>query len=238
MCTVCDADEVIKANTHRRSTPYATLRWKDREEGLDVWSEDVVAAEFSPGNLRVRIAGAEAWSESIPTQDLAGSLSALGVDHSWDEVDPLVRAWIEGGDFQPVQEKLRSLAVVREAPKQIRVLKVSEWRKKQAEKSKKRMQNLLKLPVFNEKSWSIKYGNFVWHARSEDGLRISLRIYNARGTVKRTRITLHAPLSVEGPAESVGRVIQLLDMERQIQQRADDMEMYIRQQRGLPSRTE
>ena len=196
-----------------------------------------VAAEFSPGTLRVRIAGTEAWSESIPTQYLAGSLSALGVDGPWSEVDPVVRAWIEGGDVQPVQEKLQSFAVMREDPKQIRVLKVSEWRKKQAEKFKKRMQNLLKLPVFNEKSWSIKYGNSVWYARSEDGLRLSLRIYNVRGTVKRTRITLHAPLSVEGPAESVGRVIQLLDMERQIQQRTDEMEAYIRKQRGLPPRT-
>ena len=209
MCNVCDADEVIKANTHRRNMPYATFRWKDRDEGIEVWS-DVVTAEFSPGTLRVRVAGTESWSESIPTQDLAGSLSALGVDGPWSEVDPIVRTWIEGGDFQPVQEKLQSLAVVREAPKKVRVLKVSEWRKKQAEKSKKRMQNILKLPVFNEKSWSVKYGNLVWHARSEDGLHLSLRIYNARGTVKRTRIALHKPLPLEGSAESIGAVIQML----------------------------
>ena len=212
MCNVCDADEVIKANTHRRSTPYATFRWEGREEGLEVWSEDVLAAEFSPGTLRVRVAGAETWSEPIPTGDLAGSLSVLGVDGPWEHVDPVVQAWIGGGAFQPVHDQLlKAVEVTRERPK-ARLASLKEWRKKQADKAKKRLMRVLKLPAFCGNTWSVTYSGTVWHAKAENGTHFTLRPYLARGLVRKTRITLRAPLSLDGTAESIGTVLEALSV--------------------------
>lgn len=239
MCSVCRATEVIDASAHPGPIRHATFGWEGRAERVDISSEGVTNAEFtSGGTLRVRRTGDADWSEAISTSDLAGSVGALGVDVKWPYVHPTVQAWLAGGDFAPVHARLLLYATEGERPVKARRASLVEWRKKQSEHAKTRLQNILKLPAFRPFTWSLAPTSIGWNARSGGGLHLSISSYNARGTVKRTRITLHAPLSVEGPAESVGRVIQLLDMEREIQQRTDDMEAYIRQQRGLPPRPE
>lgn len=101
MCNLCCAEDALESTTQRG---FASFWWSpDSGLGLDVQAEGA-AAEFKPARLRVRRSGEgdEAWSPWLSSEDLAGSMSALGTDVRWRFVPDEVKAWLSGGAWEPV----------------------------------------------------------------------------------------------------------------------------------------
>lgn len=221
MCHICCATRVLHS---RRSSeqPWATFGWEGRSEEIDVWSEDIEEPEGSPGTFRVRRTGETDWSDPLPTTDLAMSLLALGISEEWPDVPCEVWDWVVGGDFETVREHLLR-------PKSTPASRLKDFRKQVREvwvkRGDRRITKILALPGFQDRGWLLSAKGDTRTARTREGdLSVTLRIYDATGLIRRTRVTLactSTPLTVTGEAESVGRVIEAIRIaERVLEKKA------------------
>lgn len=221
MCHICCATRVINAR-HSSDMPWATFGWEGRNEGIEVWSENVEAPEGGLGAFCVRRAGETEWSAPLPTTDLATSLLTFGISKEWSEVATEVQDWLQGGDYESVLEYLLH-------PKSTPASRLKAFRKQVREvwvkRGDRRITKILALPGFRDRGWLISEKGDTRTARTPEGdLSITLRIYDATGLIRHTRVTLtctSTPLTVTGEAESVGRVIEAIRIaERALEKKA------------------
>lgn len=90
MCNVCDASTALDLS--RRGVP-ATMAW-GIGHSIEVEAESE-GAEFKPARFRFR-RPKEAWTPWQQSDDLAGSLGALGTDVKWEFVPEPMRRWVVG----------------------------------------------------------------------------------------------------------------------------------------------
>lgn len=217
MCNVCVAMNVIDAMEGGK--PFYTHHWAGSPFNLDVWT-DAKEPEFVTGTLRIRCVPEDgfgrldhdsAWSEDIATPDLAGSLSALGADTRWEHVSDAVKAWLAGGDIQPVLERFTRPAPV--AKKAKLKLKTGAFWKKRKQDAEARMQRVLALDAFTASAypWTVtpSRSRFVRATRADGRFSFLLRFWHARGSVRKTWLEVDRPFRLNGPAEVVGPLLLL-----------------------------
>ena len=104
MCNVCEARLILEAREQGQTVVYG---WE--EGGIAVSLEieaEAEGPEFKPGRFRFR-RGQEPWLAWMDTSDLAGSVGSLDLEIVPEYKSPAVRAWVRGGDVEPVLGLLR-----------------------------------------------------------------------------------------------------------------------------------